>query len=315
MAKKFPFFHQLERMDCGATCLRMIARHYNRYYSLEYLRELTYMGKQGVSLLEISDAAEVIGMQTLAVSVPFERLHDDIPLPFIAHWEDDHFVVVYDIKPDRVWVADPAEGKYTLTKEEFLAGWSEGDEEGVILVLEPTPDFYDRDGEGVDRSRWNYVWSYFRQETGLLIQLGIGIFVAGILQIITPFLLKSLVDIGIGHVEPNFITMMIIGLVLLFVAQLVVEVFRRWIIIHLGVRVNVKILSDFLQKLVRLPLRYFDNRLTGDLLQRIADHERIQRFLTSTTLVSILSLFNFLAFSVLLVFWSGKVFTDRKSVV
>ena len=309
MAKKFPFFHQLERMDCGATCLRMIARHYNRYYSLEYLRELTYMGKQGVSLLEISDAAEVIGMQTLAVSVPFERLHDDIPLPFIAHWEDDHFVVVYDIKPDRVWVADPAEGKYTLTKEEFLAGWSEGDEEGVILVLEPTPDFYDRDGEGVDRSRWNYVWSYFRQETGLLIQLGIGIFVAGILQIITPFLLKSLVDIGIGHVEPNFITMMIIGLVLLFVAQLVVEVFRRWIIIHLGVRVNVKILSDFLQKLVRLPLRYFDNRLTGDLLQRIADHERIQRFLTSTTLVSILSLFNFLAFSVLLVFWSGKVFT------
>lgn len=309
MAKNFPFFHQLERMDCGATCLRMIARHYNRYYSLEYLRELTHMGRQGVSLLEISDAAETIGMQTLAVSVEFERLHDDIPLPFIAHWEDDHFVVVHDIKPDKVWIADPAEGKYTLTPKEFMEGWSHDGEEGVILVLEPTPEFYDREGEGMDRSRWSYVWSYFRQETGLLIQLIIGIFVAGILQIATPFLLKSLVDIGIGHVEPDFITMMIIGLVLLFVAQLVVEVFRRWIIIHLGVRVNVKILSDFLQKLVRLPLRYFDNRLTGDLLQRIADHDRIQRFLTSTTLVSVLSLFNFVAFSLLLFFWSGWVLT------
>ena len=309
MAKKFPFFHQLESMDCGATCLRMIARHYDRYYSLEYLRELTHMGKQGVSLLEISDAAEAIGMQTLGVSVEFDRLYDDIPLPFIAHWEDDHFVVVHDIKPDRVWIADPAQGQYTLSREEFLEGWSEDGEEGVILVLEPTPEFYDRDGVGVDRSRWSYVWSYFQQESGLLIQLAIGIFVAGILQIATPFLLKSLVDIGIGHVETNFITMMIVGLVLLFIAQLVVEVFRRWIIIHLGVRVNVKILSDFLQKLVRLPLRYFDNRLTGDLLQRIADHDRIQRFLTSTTLVSVLSLFNFVAFSLLLFFWSGWVLT------
>jgi ATP-binding cassette subfamily B protein len=116
------------------------------------------------------------------------------------------------------------------------------------------------------------------------------------------------VDIGIGHVEPGFVGLMLGGLVLLFVAQTTVEVFRRWILIHVGVRVNVKILSDFLHKLTRLPLRYFDNRLTGDLLQRIADHERIQRFLTSTTLFSLLSLFNFVAFSVLLVFWNPAVF-------
>lgn len=313
MAKKFPFFHQLERVDCGATCLRMIARHYDRYYSLEYLRELTYMGKQGVSLLEISDAAEGIGFQTLAVRTSYERLVEDVPLPCIAHWEDDHFVVVYDATNKGVSVADPAVGTYQLTREQFLAGWAaeesdEGDVEGVLLVLEPGAAFYDREGTGVDHAQWKYVWNYFKQHSSLLIQLGIGVFVAGLLQIGMPFFLKALVDIGIGHVEPGFVGLMIGGLVLLFAAQTTVEVFRRWILIHVGVRVNVKILSDFLHKLTRLPLRYFDNRLTGDLLQRIADHERIQRFLTSTTLFSLLSLFNFVAFSVLLVFWNPTIF-------
>ncbi|MEL7222752.1 MAG: peptidase domain-containing ABC transporter, partial [Bacteroidota bacterium] len=192
-----------------------------------------------------------------------------------------------------------------------LEGWGIPEEnyEGVVLVLEPTPAFYQREGEDLDHSRWTYVWSYFKQHSNLLLQLGVGVLVAGLLQIAMPFFLKSLVDIGIGHIEPGFITMMIVGLFLLFTAQMVVEVFRRWILIHVGTRVNVNILSDFLLKLTRLPLRYFDNRLTGDLLQRIADHERIQRFLTSTTLFSILSLFNFLAFSVLLFFWNAWVFS------
>jgi len=310
MAKNFPFFYQLERMDCGATCLRMVARHYDRYYSLEYLRELTYMGKQGVSLLEISDAAEAIGMQTLAVRTNYDRLSTDVPLPCIAHWDEDHFLVVYRVSPTHVWIADPAEGKYKLTKEAFLAGWAADDEygeEGVILVLEPGATFYDRDGVGIDRSQWSYVWSYFKQHSSALIQLLVGVLVAGMLQIAVPFFLKSLVDIGIGHLEPSFISMMIVGMLLLFLAQTGVEIFRRWLLIHVGVRVNVKILSDFLSKLTRLPLRYFDNRLTGDLLQRIADHERIQRFLTSTTLFSVLSLFNFVAFSLLLFFWSKWV--------
>lgn len=310
MAKKFPFFHQLERVDCGATCLRMIARYYDRYYSLEYLRELTYMGKQGVSLLEISDAAESIGFQTLAVRTDYDRLVEDVPLPCIAHWEDDHFIVVYKATATDVSIADPAVGTYQLTKEKFLAGWAtdNDDGEGVLLVLEPGAAFYDREGNGVDHSQWKYVWNYFKQHSSLLIQLGIGVLVAGLLQIGMPFFLKSLVDIGIGHVEPGFVTIMVIGLLLLFLAQTSVEILRRWILIHVGVRVNVKILSDFLLKLTRLPLRYFDNRLTGDLLQRIADHDRIQRFLTSTTLFSLLSLFNFVAFSILLVFWNPTIF-------
>ena len=317
MAKKFPFFYQLERMDCGATCLRMVARYYDRAYSLDFLRELTYMGKEGVSLLEVSEAAEQIGMQTLAVRLPYERLMEDVPLPCIAHWEEDHFVVIYEVKPDYVRIADPEAGKFKLTKKEFLDSWAadaeedleEEELEGVLLVLEPTASFYARDGEDIDRSQWAYVWSYFKQYKSYLIQLGAGILVAGLLQIALPFFLKALVDVGIGHIEPNFISTMMIGLTLVLGLQIGVEFFRRWILMHLGVRVNIKILSDFLLKLTRLPLKYFDNRLTGDLLQRIADHERIQRFLTSTALFSVLSLFNFVAFSILLLFWNKWVFS------
>lgn len=312
MIRNFPFYHQLEAMDCGATCLRMIARHHGRFYSLEYLRELTYLGKQGVSLLEISDAAEELGMQTLAVKSTIDRLIEDVPLPCIAHWEEDHFVVIYRVNTKHIWIADPEAGKFKLTHEEFLEGWvSEEDREdqlGILLLLETTPEFYDRDGEGVDRSRWSYVWSYFKKHSTLLIQMGAGLLVGGLLQIAFPFLLKALVDVGIGHVEPNFITMMVVGLLFLFLAQTGIELLRRWILLHVGVRVNVNLLSDFLIKLTRLPLRFFNSRMTGDLLQRIADHERIQRFLTSTTLFSVLSLFNFVAFSLLLLFWNTWVF-------
>ncbi|MEZ4988134.1 MAG: peptidase domain-containing ABC transporter [Saprospiraceae bacterium] len=289
----------------------MVASHYNRYYSLETRESLLTWGSKGC-LLEISDAAEQIGFQTLAVQTSYEKLLDQIPLPCVAHWEEDHFVVVYKANKDTVWVADPAEGKYKLSKAEFLSGWTntlyeEEEEEGILLLLEPTPAFYERDGEQGDRSKWSYVGSYFRQYNSLLIQLGIGVLIAGILQISFPFLLKSLVDIGIGYVEPGFITIMVGGLAILLLAQTIVEIFRRWILIHVAVRVNVNILSDFLRKLTKLPLRYFDNRLTGDLLMRIGDHERIQRFLTSTALVSLLSLFNFVAFSLLLLFWNKAV--------
>lgn len=312
MIKNFTTFYQLESTDCGATCLRMIARHYGRYFSLEYLRDITYMGKQGVSLLSISDAAEQLGMRTLAVRTTIDRLQDDVPLPCIAHWEKDHFVVIYRVNAKYIWIADPETGSQRLTHEDFLTSWTyqeEDDDEGVLLLLEPTPEFYDRDAEGVDHGRWRYVWSYLKQYRSLIIQLGAGILVAGLVQVAVPFLLRAMIDVGVNQLEPSFITLMLAGLVCLLLIQTGVEVFRRWILIHIGVRVNVNIVSDFLLKLTRLPLRFFDNRLTGDLLQRIADHERIQRFLTSTALFSLLSLFNFLAFSVLLAFWSPWILT------
>lgn len=312
MPNNFPFYQQLDAMDCGATCLRMVARYFGRYYSLEYLRELTYMGKQGVSLLGISDAAEHIGIQSLAVKATFDRLSRDIPMPCIAHWRQEHFVVVYKANQKYVWIADPAAGKFKLTKEEFLENWlsdqEEGEELGVLLLMETTPEFYERDGDKIDKSGFKYVFSYFRKFKGLIFQLVIGLILGSVLQVIAPFLIKSIVDIGIGNIDLTFIWLIVVAQLVLFITNGAVELFRSWIFLHVGVRVNISLISDFLIKLTRLPLRFFDSKMTGDLMQRITDHERVQRFLTSTTLESIFSLFTFVVFSFILFSWNTEVF-------
>ncbi|MEZ5044423.1 MAG: peptidase domain-containing ABC transporter [Saprospiraceae bacterium] len=312
MPNNFPFYQQLDAMDCGATCLRMVARYFGRYYSLEYLRELTYMGKQGVSLLGISDAAEHIGIQSLAVKTTFDRLSRDIPMPCIAHWQQEHFVVVFKANQRFVWVADPAAGKFKLTKEEFLENWlsdqEEGEELGVLLLLETTPEFYERDGDKIDKSGFNYVFSYFRKFKGLIFQLVVGLILGSILQVIVPFFIKAIVDIGIGNVDLTFIWLVAIAQLVLFITNSAVELFRSWIFLHVGIRVNISLISDFLIKLTRLPLRYFDSKMTGDLMQRISDHERVQRFLTSMTLESIFSFFTFFVFSLILISWNTEIF-------
>lgn len=312
MPRSFPFYQQLDEMDCGATCIRMIARYFGRYYSLEYLRELTYIGKQGVSLLGISDAAEHIGLQSLAVKTTFDRLVSDIPVPCIAHWQQGHFVVIYRVNRKHVWIADPRAGKFKLTKEEFLKNWvsdhEDGEEMGVLLLLETTPQFFERDGDKRKKSGFSYVFSYFRNYNSLLIQLVIGLFLGTILQLVFPFMIMSLVDIGVLGVDLKFIYIILIAQFVLFFTQIAIEYFRSWILLHVSVRVNISLISDFLIKLTKLPLRFFDSKMTGDLMQRIADHERVQRFLTSTSLLSVFSIFNLFAFAIVLFFWSRTVF-------
>ncbi|MCB0547781.1 MAG: peptidase domain-containing ABC transporter [Phaeodactylibacter sp.] len=312
MPRKFPFYQQLDAMDCGATCLRMISRHFGRYYSLEYLRELTYMGKQGVTLLGISDAAEHIGLQSLAVKTTYDRLSRDIPLPCIAHWRQEHFVVVYKANKHYAWIADPASGKFKLSREEFLENWvsdvEEGEGLGVLLLLETTPEFFAREGESTDKSGFGYVFSYFKKYRPLIVQLIVGLFLGTLLQLTFPFLMKAIVDKGIDTEDIDFIWIVLIAQLILFATQLAVEQFRSWILLHVGIRVNISLISDFLIKLTKLPIKFFDSKISGDLMQRIADHERVQRFLTSTSLVSIFTFVNFLAFSYVLFLWHKLVF-------
>lgn len=312
MPRNFPFYQQLDAMDCGATCLRIVARYFGRFYSLEYLRELTYIGKQGVTLLGISDAAEHIGLQSLAVKTTYDRLSKDIPLPCIAHWQQEHFVVVYKVTKKFAWIADPAAGKFKLTKEEFMDNWisdsEDGEKLGVLLLLEPTPEFYERDGEETNKSGFKYIISYFRKYRGLLWQLGIGLFLGTVLQVIFPFLIKAIIDIGLNAADLDFIRLILLAQFVLFITQIGIEYFRSWIMLHIGVRINISLISDFLIKLTKLPLRFFDTKMTGDLMQRIADHERVQRFLSSTTLVTVFSIINFLAFAFILAFWSWTIF-------
>ena len=299
-------------MDCGATCLRMIARFHGRYYSLEYLRELTFVNRQGVSLMAISDAAERIGFHTLGVKIGYDRLIEDIPTPCIAYWRQSHFVVVYKATEKFVWIGDPASGVFKITKQEFLDGWISDthNEEpvGVLLLMETTPDFYEREGQKVNKSGFGYIFSYIRKYRKLLFQLFLGLFFGSILLVIFPFLLKSLVDIGISINDLGYVFVILIAYGILFISQTFVEAVRGWILLHIGVRVNVSLISDFLIKIMKLPIRFFDTRLTGDILQRIYDHQRVEQFLTSASLNTLFSVFNFFIFSFVLLHFDVTIF-------
>jgi len=290
----------------------MIARYYGRFYSLERMRELTYIGKQGVSLLGISDAAEHIGFQSLAVKIDFNKLLHEVPTPCIAHWKQDHFVVIRKVGKNHVWIADPAAGLFKLSKEEFIQNWAsdfeDGQPVGILLILEPGAEFFEREGEVYKKSGFSYLFSYFKKYKRLLTQLVLGLFLGSILQLIFPFLLKSMIDSGIQLVDISFIQAVLIAYFILFLSQTLVELLRSFVLMHIGGRVNINLISDFLIKLTKLPLSFFDHKMTGDLMQRIADHDRVQQFVSSTTLNGIFSTINLIVFSFILGFWKLNVF-------
>lgn len=312
MPKRFPFYPQLEAMDCGSTCLRMVAKFYGRFYSLEYLREISNTGKDGVSLLDLSEAAEIIGLKTLAVEADIVQLQDVIPKPCIINWGNNHFVVVYHQDSSKVWIADPAQGKYKLNNDEFIQKWigeeAEVENSGIVLICQSTPDFYTFNGKEPLKDSWQYVSNYFKQYKALIFQIIIGLFLGSTLQLLFPFFIKSIVDIGINNNDLSFIALVLISQLILFISQISVEFIRNWNILHVGSRVNISLLSDFLIKLTKLPFRFFDTKLPGDLIQRFNDHERVQKFISSTSLISIFSILNLFAFGVVLLFWNKAIF-------
>lgn len=312
----FTYFQQLEEMDCGAACLRMVSRHHGRYYSLEHLREKTRISREGVSLLGISEGAESIGLQTLALPVTLDQLEHEIPLPCILPWDENHFVVLYRTRNGRYFIADPDPefGKMELSRTQIRQHWAtsqpeQGAPSGNVLVLETTPDFFAKDQEGIDKSSWKYVMEYFRSYSNLLWQFGAGLLLASMLQILMPYLLKNMVDFGIVHDDFNFIVLVVVAQGVLLLTTTLLGALRRYIMLHIGGRVNVSLVSDYIQKLTRLPLEFFDSRSRGDLLQRINDHERLQNFLTGPTLVRVFNLINFIAFAIVLALWSTALFS------
>jgi ATP-binding cassette subfamily B protein len=312
--RSFPFYKQLDMMDCGPTCLQMIAKYYGKTYSLQTLREKSFIGREGVSLLGLSDAAEHLGFHTLAVKSDFEKLEEEMPLPCIAHWKQRHFVIVYKIKNDKVYVADPAHGLITYKKEEFLKGWitlRSGDTNtGSLLLIEPTPRFYEAedDKKGKSRSSFRFLFKYLTPYKKYLVQLALGLLLGSILQLIFPFLTKTIVDFGINNQNPGFVKLVLAGQLMLFFSRTAVDFIRSWILLHIGTRINISIISDFLIKLMKLPISFFDSKRIGDLLQRINDHYRIESFLTSSTLSILFSMVNLLVFGVVLVMFNFKIF-------
>lgn len=312
LADNFPFYKQLDASDCGATCLRIVARYHGRHYSLEYLREQSYLDREGVSLMGIADAAEKIGFRTLGVKAGFSRLQTELPLPCIAHWKQNHFLVVYRIANGKVHVSDPAVGKVELTQQEFLDGWISDvyntEPQGILLLLETSPEFFQREGEKTNRSGLGFLGKYLVPHKRLIWQLVLGLILGSAVQLVFPFLMQALVDKGVQLNDLNFVYLILAAQGMLFLSQVSVEFIRGWILLHIGTRVNINLVSDFLIKLMRLPMAFFDSKMTGDLLQRIYDNERIERFLTSSSLVTLFSVFSLGVFGVVLLFYNVWIF-------
>ncbi len=313
--KKFPFYKQLDQMDCGPTCLRMIAKHYGRSYSVQYLREQSHITREGVSMLGISEAAEEIGMHTLAVSVNYDVLRDEVPLPCIAHWRQRHFVVVYHVTKTHVYVSDPAFGRMKYTKQKFLNGWlsdrnKREDQEGLLLLMETTPAFYEKKGHKRRKTKQGlkFLLPYFRPFKSYIVQLLLGLLTGSLLQLVFPFLTQAVVDYGINYQNINFVYLILVAQLMLFFSQATVGIIRSWLLLHMGSRINISIIADFLIKMMKLPIHFFDTKTTGDLMQRIEDNHRVERFLSSVSLNVIFSFFNLIVFGAVLAYYNVKFF-------
>lgn len=300
-------------MDCGPTCLRMVAKHYGRTYSMDTLRQKSGINREGVSLLGISEAAEEIGFRTVGAKLTWKQLREQAPTPFVVWWNQFHFVVVYKIKKNKVYVADPANGKISYSKEEFLENWlnasSNGRRTGIALLFYISPSFYEIEDEDGNRLSFGILIRYILPYKNLLFQLSLGLLAGSILQLIFPFLTQAVVDIGIQNRDINFIYIILMAQLMLFIGRTGVEFIRSWILLHMSTRINISILSDFLIKLMKLPMPFFDTKMVGDIMQRMGDHSRIQNFLTSQSLSTLFSFFNLLVFSFVLAYYHMMIFT------
>lgn len=307
---KFPHYQQLDSMDCGATCLRMVAKFYGKAYPAVFFRERCHTTREGVSMLGISDAAESVGFRTSGVKITFEQLCDDVPFPCIVHWNQNHFAVVYDIKKSKhntkIYVADPAVGLLCYDKERFLKSWfsvAENDgknlNQGTALLLEPTPNFYQEDDASQDDKKLNFAHliGYLRPYRRYIVQLVLGLLTGSLISLIFPFLTQSIVDTGIGNNDISIVIVILIAQVMLTLGQTANDLIRSWLMLHVTTRISISLISDFLGKLMRLPIAYFDSKMVGDIMQRIGDHSRIQSFLTGSIISIAVAVITFVIYS------------------
>ncbi len=316
----FPIYIQPDAMDCGPSSLKIIAKFYGKDFLLDKLRNLTFTVRDGVSLFSISEAAEQCGFKTVGGKLTFEKLEKEALLPCIAHWNQEHFVVVYKIKAKnyfrkqaKIYISDPARGLLKYTEEEFKEHWlstkSGGEDKGIVLLIEPTQEFYKQESDKTDRNSLKFLFGYFMRYKRFFGQLIIGLLLGSLFQLIFPFLTQAIVDTGIANKNISFIYLILIAQMILIISRMSVEFIRRWILLHISTRINISLISDFFIKLMKLPMSYFDTKLTGDILQRIDDHTRIEQFLTARSLNTIFSLFTLIVFGGVLWFYDITIFS------
>lgn len=322
--KKFPFYQQADSKDCGPTCLKIIARHYGKTLSIQTLRALSETTREGSSLLNVSDAAEELGFRTLGVKLSLEKL-EEVPLPCILHWNGNHYVVLYDLKKLKkrkkqddgylIKISDPAYGLIEYNKEDFLKSWignnaDESTGEGIALLTEPTPRFHQNEFDKEPQKGFGFLFlfKYVLPYKNFVFQLFIGLLAGSILQLVFPFLTQSIVDVGIQNQNIHFIYLVLFAQLFLFFGKTALDAIRGWILLHLSSRISISLISDFFIKLMNLPISFFDVRMTGDIMQRINDHHRIERLLTTSSLSVLFSLVNMLIMGAVLAYYNLKIF-------
>ena len=311
---KFPFYKQFDSMDCGPSCLKMVAKYHGQSFSLQYLRQKCQIQRNGVSLLGISEAAESIGFNTIAAKLNYKALAREVPLPCIIHWNQNHFVVLHKVNQNHAWIADPAKGLIKLSRKEFESHWSaphkNGESVGIVLMLAPSVNFRkDVDNDEDDKIDFSYIIHHFKRHKKFILQLIIGLLVGMLLQIALPFLTQSIVDVGIAGKDMEFITLVLIGQVMIFLGTSVIDFIRSLIMLQITTRINISLLTDFFIKLMKLPMSFFDVKMTGDIIQRMGDHSRVQSFFSETLLTTTFSALSFAVLTLITATYSTELFT------
>lgn len=308
----FPFYKQLEGKDCGPTCLKIISAYYKHHLSIQDLRNLSKTTRDGSSLYNISKAAEKIGFDTFGTKLSFENLLE-APLPCIVFWRNYHYVVLYKITKDEVYISDPAVGKIKYTYDDFIKNWINESadfqtEEGIVLLLEPNSNFEKKKSDYRDKSYTRFL-KYLSNHKKLLSYLIFALLIENIIAFFFPFFTKNIVDKGIKPRNVNFLYTILFAQLALFLGQIIIGAIRSRVLLHLSNRINITLVSDFLKKMIKLPISFFESRITGDLIQRMNDNYRVQLYLTGSSLDTLFSFINFIVFGGILLYYNGLVFT------
>ena len=314
MRRNFPFVSQHDSMQCGVACLAMICSYFKKNKSMNYLSEQCFATTEGVSLLAIDKVASQLGLETISGRVSVNTICN-LENPCILHWNQNHFVVLYKVKKGKTfYIADPGKGLVKYNLEEFKKHWvstqSDGEEKGIAMFLEPTPAFYENqmDEQPIEERSFKFLFDYIKQYRKYFGQIVLGLLVGSLLQLILPFLTQSIVDVGIKNQNIGFIWLILLGQLMLTVSRTAIDFIRRWLLLHISLRINISLVSDFFIKLLKLPMSFFDTKLIGDLMQRMGDHSRVNTFLTQQTLSIVFSLFTFVVFSIVLLSYDWLVF-------
>lgn len=312
MIRQFPHEFQFDLKDCGPACLKMIAKYFGKYYTLQYMRDKCGMTREGVSMLDLSHAAENIGLRSLSIKCTLDDLITKVPMPVIVHWDNSHFIVVYKTNPriGTIYTSDPAKGHLQYSKERFSEKWiKKAENKGLLMVLEPQPEFYLKKEERTERKKtFEHFLGYFRPYKGSFANLFLVMLLVTVLQGLLPFISKAVIDVGIQTHDIDFINIVLIASVAIYFSMLLSNLVRDWILAHVSSRVNIALISDYLIKLMVLPITFFENKMTGDILQRANDHERIRSFIMNTSLNVVFSTLTFFIFSIVLLIYNLTIF-------